>query len=77
MMEMHIEPTPELYEAPINGVMVPVRIWHGFTSGGVAIEAYVLSITPVDHADSVALKAELPSFMRPSRDMFHIDVSKP
>jgi hypothetical protein len=76
-MKIEIEPTPELYEAPINDVLVPVRIWRGRTSGGVAIEAYILSVTPNDPADSDRLRSELPPFMGRSRDTYKIDTSKP
>jgi hypothetical protein len=72
-MKATLEPTPELYRAPINGVQVPVRIWRGATGGGVPIEAYVLSITPDDAADQERLRAELPPFMRHSREMYDID----
>lgn len=75
-MKATIEPTPELYDAPINGVKVPVRIWKGTTEGGVAIEAYVLSITPDNDADAPRLKVELPAFVRPSRETFTIDTSE-
>lgn len=68
-----MEPTAEMFEAPINGVKVPVRIWAGVTSGGVKVEAYVLSITPNDDADAAKMKAELPGFMVPSRAVYSID----
>jgi len=73
LMKATIEPTPELYDAPINGVKVPVRIWKGTTTGGVPIEAYVLSITPDHEHDIAAFKAELPPFMQPSRETYTID----
>lgn len=76
-MNITIEPTPEKYDAPINGVMVPVRIWKGRTEGGVEIEAYVLSITPNTPHDVARLKDELPPFMKPSRDTYTIDTTKP
>lgn len=76
-MKATLEPTSELYEAPINGVRVPVRIWKGLTEGGVRIEAYVLSITPDNSEDSNRLRDELPDFMVPSRQMYNIDMSKP
>ncbi len=71
-MRIDIEPTPELYDAPINGVAVPVRIWRGFTDNGAAIEAYVLMITPDSDEDQVKLKAGLPFFMVPSRVAYQI-----
>ncbi len=71
-MKINIEPTPELYNAPINGVSVPVRIWRGFTDNGIAIEAYVLSITPDDEGEHEKLKAALPFFMVPSRTLYRI-----
>jgi hypothetical protein len=72
-MKAIIEPTPEMYEAPINGVLVPVRIWKGHTERGVPIEAYVLSITPDNERDLPTLRSELPNFMRPSRETYTID----
>lgn len=72
-MKATVEPTPDLYDAPINGVMVPVRIWRGRTEGGVPIEAYVLTITPEHAADAATLQAELPGYMRPTREMYRID----
>ncbi len=72
-MKVTLEPTAEIFEAPVNGVKVPMRVWVGQTEGGVAIGAYVLSIVPIDTGDHARMKAELPSFMRPSRDVFTID----
>lgn len=63
-----------MYDAPINGVLVPVRIWSGTTAGGVPIEAYVLAITPNEETDVARLKAELPPFMSPAREKYTIDV---
>lgn len=71
-MWVKLEPTPEIFEAVVNGATVPLRIWAGQTGGGVPIEAYILSITPNDPADSPTLKAELPLFMGPSRQAFAI-----
>lgn len=73
-MNIVLEPTREMWAAPINGVKVPVRVWTGRTDGGVAIEAYVLSIVPINVMDSPRLKVEIPEFMRPSRETFDIDV---
>ena len=42
-MKTVLEPTPEVWDAPINGVKVPVRVWRGATEGGVAIEAHKLA----------------------------------
>lgn len=75
-MNITITPTPELYEAPINGVKVPVRIWSGVTSEGVRIEAYVLSITPSNASEHGQLQLSLPNFMRRSSDMFQIDTGE-
>jgi hypothetical protein len=72
-MNIVIEPTPEMFEAHINGAVIPVRIWAGRTQGGIPIEAYVLSITPNDSDDVAGLRAELPSYMKPSRETFSID----
>lgn len=70
-----VSPTRELYEAPINGQLVPCRVWKGFTAGGVAIEAYVISIVPLHEHDHERMKAELPDIMKPSREVYDIDVS--
>lgn len=71
-MRIDIEPTPEMFDAPINGVIVPVRIWRGFADSGVPIEAYVLSITADESADVEKLRSTLPFFMTPSRQMYQI-----
>lgn len=77
-MRMTIEPTPEMCDAPVNGRMIPVRIWHGHTEGGIEVEAYVVSITPVNgESDVEQLREELPDFMMRSRVMYDIDTSKP
>ncbi len=76
-MKITIEPTAEVFEAPINGVKVPVRVWSGRTESGLEIEAYVLSIVPKDELDHLRMKAELPEFMRPSREVFTIDLGGP
>jgi|GEM_PF-1749970 len=73
-MNITLEPTPELYDAPINGVKVPVRIWVGYTSAGIPIEAYVLTITPDNKLDAERLAAEMPPFMVPSRHLFKVDL---
>lgn len=62
-MNVLLEPTPEIDWFIINGGRVPLRIWRGATDGGIAIEAYVLSIVPVDHADDARLKEAIPEFM--------------
>lgn len=72
-MNITIEPTPEMYAAPIDGKVIPVRIWTGHTDGGIPVEAYVLSITPNDVADVDRLRASLPFFMVPSRKLYAID----
>ena len=71
-LRIDIEPTPELYAAPINGVNVPVRIWRGFTNNGAKIEAYVLSITPDTDEDQDKLNQALPLFMVRSNRMYQI-----
>lgn len=79
-MKATLEPTPELFQAPINGVRVPCRVWRGTTEGGVPIEAYVLSIVPDPPIPDLMaelsdqLKAELPPFMVPSRQLLDIDL---
>ena len=73
-MKIVAEPTPEIFEAPINGVKVPVRIWRGRTEKGVELEVLVLSIIPENDFDHARLKEELPPYMRPSRESFHIDL---
>jgi hypothetical protein len=71
---MTIEPTPEVYEVPVNGVKVPMRVWHGYTAGGVEVEAYVFSIVPEHGEQTKSLRAELPEFMRPTREVCKIDL---
>jgi hypothetical protein len=71
-MHIKIEPTPELYNGPINGVEIPLRIWKGRTEGGVEIEAYVLAITPNNAQDWERLRVELPEFMVRARQAFAI-----
>ena len=67
-----VKPTQEIWNATINGTVIPLRVWEGVTSGGLAIDAYVLSIVPDD--DTGQLSKELPSFMVKSREMFTIEV---
>lgn len=76
-MKIHLEPTEEIYDAPINETKVPVRIWHGFTENGIDIEAYVLSITPDNPADVDKLRAELPAYFKRSRDAYKIGTDEP
>jgi len=73
-MKITIEPTREQFDAPINGAIIPLRVWFGRTEGGIPIEAFILSITPNDPAQGLALRAELPPFMRPSRETFTVDL---
>jgi len=76
-MTVTLEPTPEMWLAPINGTRVPLRVWRGTTSGGLAIEAHVLAITPAnkDASATEALRAELPPFMVRARDLYAIDLT--
>lgn len=76
-MYLTIEPTEEMYNAPINGQLIPIRIWHGYTEGGIAVEAYVLAIGPDSPLDATRFGAELPAFMKRSHEMYDIDTSKP
>lgn len=72
-MKIMIEPSDEIYTANINGADVPTRVWRGITLGGVAITAYILSIVPNDaEHDLERFKAELPPFMKPSREVFDV-----
>lgn len=71
-MKITITPTRELYDVPINGQAVPTRIWSGVTEGGVVVEAYVISIVPVQASDTERLRAELPDFMVRSRQMYRV-----
>lgn len=75
-MKATLSPTSELFLACINGVNVPTRIWRGTTEGGIQIEAYILSVTPVSKQDHGMLKSELPDFMKPSRETFAIGHAK-
>jgi hypothetical protein len=74
-MKVTIEPTPELYQAPINGVKVPVRVWRGVDDRGNPMDVYVLSIVPDDGVDLEQFRAGLPDFMVPSRQLYEIDLS--
>lgn len=75
-MNVTLSPTPELWNAPLNGTQVPVRVWHGHTQAGTPIEAFVVSITPRDPADHAALAQQVPPYMRPSREVYDIDTPK-
>jgi hypothetical protein len=74
-MQITIEPTEEKYLAPVNGVQVPTRIWLGVTEGGINIEAYVLSIVPLNEFDAADFKAECQAdeCLKPSRELYAID----
>lgn len=61
-----------MWGAPINGQIIPVRIWVGMTEGGVPIEAYVLSIVPIDGEHTERLAMEIPDFMVKSRQAYQI-----
>lgn len=78
-MNVTIEPTAEIDTLTINGQPIPVRIWKGKTSGGVEIEALVLSIIPEDKADSERMQAELPPsaaiYTAPAVAMWRTDMS--
>lgn len=67
-----IEPTEEMYDAPINDVIIPVRVWKGRAPDGTAIHAYVLSFGVEYEIDDAALKAQLPSFMKRTRQVYAI-----
>lgn len=71
-MKITIEPTPEIYEAPVNGVNVPVRIWRGVTEDGVHLEAYVLAVTPNENEDLEKFRQGLPQFMVRASQMYQI-----
>ena len=71
-MKITLEPTPEIYRGPINGVEVPMRIWKGFTEDGIPVEAYVLSITPDNKSDVTKFEDLLPPYMIRSRQAFKI-----
>lgn len=70
-------PTPEVWTAKINGAEIPLRIWRALSPGGIEVEMHVVSITPNNADDHAKLKAELPADMRPSREVFHIETTKP
>ena len=69
-MKINIEPTPDMLDVKLNGVDVPARIWVGVTDQGTRIEAYVISIVPLDGG---TIHNEVPDFMRPSRQTFQIE----
>ena len=72
-MSITIEPTPEVFEVPVNGVKVPTRVWVGTTDKGTRIDVYVFSIVPTDSND---LAAELPGFMRQTREVCTINLGE-
>ena len=74
MFEIYVKPTPEQHTFTINGVDVPLRVWVGQTSGGLPVEVYVLAIVPDPATPELAdrLRAELPPFMLPARDVYYI-----
>jgi len=75
-MKTTLEPTSELVTIPVNGTQVPVRVWTGMTEGGVPLDAYILSIVPRDPEVNVELlAAEIPTYMRPSRESFDVTIN--
>jgi hypothetical protein len=72
-MKVSIEPTEEIWEAPVNGVRVPLRVYRGKTEGGVPCDVYVLSIVP-DEGHRAAFMVERPEYMRPSRNALQVDL---
>lgn len=70
-MQITMTSTPEQHEFVINGVAVPARVWTGQTAGGVPVEVYVLSVVPPPDSEE-RFKAEVPAYMRRSRDTFTI-----
>lgn len=75
-MKINVEPTPEQYTPTINGQKIPTRVWKGVTDQGTEIEAYVLSIVPMHDGDAERMHAEMPPFMKRSRDTFHIEIQE-
>lgn len=73
-MRIIIDVTAELFQAVVNGATIPLRVWTGHTERGIPVDAYVLAITPGNAEDHQRLRAEMPSFMRPARDAFTIDL---
>ncbi len=71
MLIIMMEPTEEMYDAPINGQKIPVRIWIGKTDKGTEVEVLVLSIIP-EAEDLEQFKTELPDFMKLSRKTYAI-----
>lgn len=73
-MKITLQPIDEMFDFPnTDGSTIPCRIWAGKTDKGTEIEAYVLSIVPIDETSD--LKNELPEFMRPSREIYATEIS--
>jgi hypothetical protein len=60
-MKITIEPTREIYNAPINDTIVPVRMWRGRTEDGIEIEVYILAIAPAQDADVEQIRRQFPT----------------
>jgi len=76
-MRITLEPTPEMFDAPINGVKVPTRVWKGRTDSGLEIEAYILSIVPENETDAELLRIECEQAgLHRSRDVFTVDIDE-
>lgn len=71
-----LSPTPEVLRFIINGHQVDVRVWSG-SMRGIPVEAYVLSIVPVEERDHRLLGLCLPPFMRRTREVMQVDLNEP
>ena len=74
-MKISISPTEEmcsLEELCMDPEKCFLRVWQGTTEGGVAVEAYVLTIVP-DKEGFEKFKTELPDFMFSSSAMQNIE----
>ncbi len=72
-MLITMQPTEEMYDAPINGQDVPVRIWIGMTDKNTKVEVLVLSVIATGDNDAYEqFKTELPDYMVPNRRLYAI-----
>ena len=71
-MKVTVKPTRE---KPIiitkYGERVSARVWEGVTTGGLEVELYVVSISPIDQSDAgvARLANELPAYFGDSYDL--------
>lgn len=76
--EGRITPTEEMAELPINGALIPARVWEGTTQSGLKIVMFVLSIAPMEKTNisRAMLELELPDYFNRTKDVCEIAVPK-